>query len=196
MAILNEYNDYFLFVSSKEIIFWRHNEDFILTDNDSIISSINCRNTFGDVYIFNKNMFILIGYKSSIFFLYILDDSLKKFKWGKEIKIKCKPNENYISKVNEKNVLFWNNNLREIVNIFIQTEQIVTKLEIPGISSICHINNSTYLCSKEGIDEIEFQNIFLELTENNKKYKNIIFIKPINKGYVCFGTKSTLYICQ
>ena len=196
MVILNDYNNNFLFVSTKENIFWRHNEEFSLTDNESIISSITHNNTFGDVYIFNKNMFIFIGYKKSIFFLYILDDSLKKFKWGKEIEIKCKANENYISKVNEKNVLFWNNNLKEIVVIFVPTEEIVTKLELPGISSICHINNSTYLCSKEGINEIEFQNIFMELTENNKKYKDIIFIKPINKGFVCFGTKSTFYICQ
>ena len=196
MVILNDYNNNFLFVSTKENIFWRHNEEFSLTENESIISSITRNHTFGDVYIFNKNMFIFIGYKKSIFFLYILDDSLKKFKWGKEIEIKCKANENYISKVNEKNVLFWNNNLKEIVVIFVPTEEIVTKLELPGISSICHINNSTYLCSKEGINEIEFQNIFMELTENNKKYKDIIFIKPINKGYVCFGTKSTFFICQ
>ena len=196
MAILNDYNNYFVFISSKEIFFWKYNEDFSLSENESIIKSINCKNTFGDVFIFNKNIFILIGYKSSIFFLYILDDSLKKFKWGKEIKIKCEPNKNYISKINEKNVLFWNNNLREVINIFIPTQEIVTKMEIPGISSICQINNLTYLCSKEGIDEIEYQNTFLELTENNRKYKHIIFIKPINKGYVCFGTASTLYICQ
>ena len=196
MAILNDYNNYFLFVSQKEIFIWKHNEEFSLTEEESIITSIDCNNNFGDVFLFNKNMFILIGYKSSIFFLYILDDSLKKFKWGKEIKIKCEPNENYMSKINEKNFLFWNNNLREVINIFIPTEEIVTKIEIPGISSICHINNLTYLCSKDGIDEIEYQNMCFELTENNRKFKHIVFIKPINKGYVCFGTASTLYICQ
>ena len=196
LAILREYNDCFLFVCTKEIFFWRHNEEFSMNDKESIISSINCDKVFGDVFIFDKNLFILIGYKSFIVFLYVVDSLLKQFKWGNEIKIKCEPNQNYISKINETNVLFWNNNLNEIVDIYIPTEEIVTKFQFPGISAICSINNLTYLCSKKGIDEIEYQNIFIELAQNNSKYKNITFIKPINKGYICFGSSSSLYICQ
>ena len=196
LAILSEYNNCFLFVCTKEIFFWRHNEEFSMSDNESIISSINCDKVFGDVFVFSKNLFILIGYKSSIVFLYIIDNLLKNFKWGKEINIKCEPNNNYISKINEKNILFWNNNLKAIVDIHIPTEEIVTKFQFPDVSAICYINNFTYLCSKKGIDEIEYNKGFLELTENNHKYKNISFIKPINKGYFCFGSSSTLYICQ
>ena len=196
MAILTEYNNCFLFVCYQEIIFWRHNEEFRLNEEDSIISTVKFENSLGDAFIFNKNLFILIGYKSSIFFLHAMNDYLKNFKLGNQINIKCCPNENYISKIDSKNVLFWNNNLREIMNIYIPTEEITTKYVFSGISSICHINNLTYLCSKNGIDEIEVRNMFLELGENNSKYKNIIFIKNINKGYVCFGTTSTLYICH
>ena len=84
----------------------------------------------------------------------------------------------------------------EIASENATTEEIVTKFQFPGISAICSINNLTYLCSKKGIDEIEYQNIFIELAQNNSKYKNITFIKPINKGYICFGSSSSLYICQ
>ena len=198
MAILNDYNNYFLFVSKEELIFWRHNDKFLVYDDQSIISRLNTIDNFyfGDVFIFDKNLFILIGYKSSIYFLYVLNDSLKAFKWGKEIKIKCEPNNNYICKFNEKNVLFWNNNLREFVNIYVPTEEIVTRYEFNGISSICQINNLTYLCSKNGIDEIELPSIFLESTESNHKYKYVTLIKPINKGYICFGTATSFYICQ
>ena len=196
MVILKEYNNCILFVSSKEIVFWNHNEEFQLNDNDSIISSVICQNTYGDAFVFNKNLFVLMGYKSTISFLYTNDNYLKNFKWGKEIKIKCEPNQNYVSKLDEKNFLFWNNNLKEIMIIYIPTEEITTKYEFSGISSICQIYNFIYLCSKGGIEEIEFQNNFLELAENNNKYKHISFIKTINKGYICFGTSSTLYICQ
>ena len=104
--------------------------------------------------------------------------------------------KNYIQKINEKNVLFWNNNLKEIYVIYIPTEEIVTKYAFKNISSICNINNSIYLCSNNGIEEIEYLNTSLELTESNKKYKNVTFIKPINKGYVCFSTSTSFYICQ
>ena len=196
MAILNDYNNTFLFVSTKELIFWKHNEEFKVTDDESIISTFNCVNNFGDVFIFNKNLFIFIGYKSSIYLLYINDNYLKSFKWGQEIKIKCEPNKNYVRKLNEKSFLFWNNNLREINIIYIPTEEIVTRYEFSGISSICQINNSLYLCSRIGIDEIEFRNMTLELGENNHKYKNITLIKKINKGYICFGSASSFFICK
>ena len=199
MAILNDYNNYFLFVSSKELYFWKYNEEFEVNDENTssiIISKNNANKTYGDIFIFDKNLFIVIGYKSSIYFLYVKDDYLKQFKWGKEIEIKCDPNKNYMKKLNEKNVFFWNNYLNEINVIYIPTEEIVTKCSFSGISSICNINNTIYLCSKNGLEEIEFSSTFLELGESNKKYKNITLIKPINKGYVCFATNNSFFICQ
>ena len=199
MAILNDYNNYFLFVSSKELYFWKYNEEFEVNDENTssiIISKNNANKTYGDIFIFDKNLFIVIGYKSSIYFLYVKDDYLKQFKWGKEIEIKCDPNKNYMKKLNEKNVFFWNNYLNEINVIYIPTEEIVTKYAFSGISSICNINNTIYLCSKNGLEEIEFSSTFLELGESNKKYKNITLIKPINKGYVCFATNNSFFICQ
>ena len=198
MAILNDYNNYFLFVSSKELYFWKYNEEFKVNEDNTKAIDISKNDdndkTYGDIFIFDKNLFIVIGYKSSIYFLHVQDDYLKNFKWGKEIKIKC--SKNYIQKINEKNVLFWNNNLKEIYVIYIPTEEIVTKYAFKNISSICNINNSIYLCSNNGIEEIEYLNTSLELTESNKKYKNVTFIKPINKGYVCFATSTSFYICQ
>ena len=198
MAILNDYKNYFLFVFTKEIIFWKYNSDFMVNFNDdkSIISKIECKNTFGEVFIFSKDLFILIGYKSSIYFLYINNENLKSLRWGKEIKIKCSQEKNYISKLDNKNILFWNNNLNYIKNIYIPTEEIVSEYEFPGISSICHINNYTYVCSKEGLEEVELYNSFLTNGESNNKYKFITLIKPINKGYVCFVTSSTIFICK
>ena len=199
MAILNDYNNYFLFVSSKELYFWKYNEEFEVNDENTssiIISKNNANKTYGDIFIFDKNLFIVIGYKSSIYFLYVKDDYLKQFKWGKEIEIKCDPNKNYMKKLNDKNVLFWNNYLNEINVIYIPTEEIVTKCSFSGISSICNINNTIYLCSKNGLEEIEFSSTFLELGESNKKYKNVTLIKPINKGYVCFATNNSFFICQ
>lgn len=195
MNILNDYNNIFLLVSSKEIIFWNHNDEFKVEDS-SIISSVGCKINFGDIFIFNKNLFILIGYKSSIIFLHINDNDLKSFKWGKEINIKCEPNKNYINKVNDKNVVFWNKYLKEIIIIYIPTQEITTKIEKYSVSSICSLNNLTYFCSKDGINEVEFKNEFLELTERNNKYKNITLIKRLNKGYICLGNEKTLYICK
>jgi hypothetical protein len=54
LVILTQYNDYFLFVCQKEIFFWRHNEEFSMSDNESIISSINCDKVFGDVLFLVK----------------------------------------------------------------------------------------------------------------------------------------------
>ena len=200
MAILNDYNpNYFLFVSSKELYFWKYNEKFNVNDENTSsinISKNDADKTYGDIFIFDKKLFIVIGYKSSIYFLYAIDNYLKQFKWGKEIEIKCEPNKNYMKKLNDKNVLFWNNYLNEINVIYIPTEEIVTKYAFSGISSICNINNTIYLCSKNGIEEIEFSGTFLELGESNKKYKNVTLIKPINKGYVCFATTNSFFICQ
>ena len=86
--------------------------------------------------------------------------------------------------------------LREIYVIYIPTEEIVTKYVYPGICSIYNLNDSIYLCTKNGIEEIEFLSTFLELGESNKKYKDITLIKPINKGYVCFSTDTSFFICQ
>jgi hypothetical protein len=199
MAILNDYNNYFLFVSSKELYFWKYNEKFNVNDENTSsinISKNDADKTYGDIFIFDKKLFIVIGYKSSIYFLYVIDNYLKQFKWGKEIEIKCEPNKNYMKKLNDKNVLFWNNYLNEINVIYIPTEEIVTKCSFSGISSICNINNTIYLCSKNGLEEIEFSSTFLELGESNKKYKNVTLIKPINKGYVCFATTNSFFICQ
>jgi hypothetical protein len=199
MAILSDYNNYFLFASSKDLFLWKYNEEFNINDDNSSAINITKNDgdkTYGDIFVFDKNLFIIIGYKSSLYFLYSKDDYLKQFKWGKEIKIKCEPNKNYIQKINEKNILFWNNYLREIYVIYIPTEEIVTKYVYPGICSIYNLNDSIYLCSKNGIEEIEFSSTFLELGESNKKYKGITLIKPINKGYVCFGTDTSFFICQ
>ena len=199
MAILSDYNNYFLFASSKDLFLWKYNEEFNINDDNSSAINITKNDgdkTYGDIFIFDKNLFIIIGYKSSLYFLYSKDDYLKQFKWGKEIKIKCEPNKNYIQKINEKNILFWNNYLREIYVIYIPTEEIVTKYVYPGICSIYNLNDSIYLCSKNGIEEIEFSSTFLELGESNKKYKGITLIKPINKGYVCFSTDTSFFICQ
>ena len=92
MAILNDYNNYFLFVSSKELYFWKYNEEFNVNEDNTKAIDISKNDdndkTYGDIFIFDKNLFIVIGYKSSIYFLHVQDDYLKNFKWGKEIKIK------------------------------------------------------------------------------------------------------------
>lgn len=67
----------------------------------------------------------------------------------KKVNICCDKEKNYMIKINENNLLFWNINLNTIVIIYIPTQEIVTLYEMNNIYSIIQINNSIFVCSKK-----------------------------------------------
>ena len=197
MLILKEYNNSLLFLCKDEIHIWKHNEKFEI-NSDSIINEIPNQNT-KEIFFIDKNSFVLTNSKNNeIIFLYVKDNNIKELKWGKKIKIFCSKNKNYIIKINEKNLLFGNNDLREINVIYIPTGEIVTKYECGILSSIFQINKSIYICQNRGIEEIDFKKVYLSDVENNYKhfFNNISLIKPIEKGYYCFASPSSFMICK
>ena len=74
MAILNDYNNYFLFVSKEELIFWRHNDKFLVYDDQSIISRLNTIDNFyfGDIFIFDKIIIIYVNSMKKMFYFGII----------------------------------------------------------------------------------------------------------------------------
>ena len=198
MMILKDYNNSFLFLCREEIIFWKYNEKFeIITD--SSIKTIPNENDCKEIFMIDKSLFLLTSSKNSeIIILNLEDNYLKNYKWGKKIKINISKVQNYIVKINEKNVLFGKKDSREINIIYLPTAEIVTKYECTFITLICRINNSIYLCQKNGIDEIDFKKIYLNEVENNYKpaFNNIFFIKPLDKGYYCFSGPTKFLICK
>ena len=197
MLILKDYNNFFLFLCKDEILIWKHNEKFEV-NSDSIINEIPNQNT-KEIFIIDKNSFVLTNSKNNeIIFLHVKDNNIKELKWGKKIKIFCSKNKNYIIKINDKNLLFGNIDLREINIIYIPTGEIVTKYECGILSSIFQINKSIYICQNRGIEEIDFKKVYLSDVENNYKhfFNNISLIKPIEKGYYCFASPSSFMICK
>ena len=197
MLFLKDYNC-FLFLCKDEIIFWKYNEKFEIIE-DSIIKRISNENNSIEIFDINKNFFVLTSSRNSeILFLHFVDNNLKKNKWGKKVKIPCSKTQNYVIKIDDKNILFGNDNARLLFIIYIPTGEIVTKYEWNSISSIFRIFNSIYLCHIKGIDEISFKKIILSEVENNNKitFNNIKLIKPIEKGYYVFSRSNSFMICK
>ena len=113
--------------------------------------------------------------------IWINIDGEKKLKF-------CFKTKNYLIKINEKNLLFGNNNLRELIIIYVPTGEIVTKYESGILSSIFKINVSIYICSNKNIEEIDFKKIYLSEVESNNKtlFNNVNLIKQIQKGCYSF----------
>lgn len=191
MLILKDYNC-FLFIFKDVIYFWKHNENFDLTD-DSTIKRISCED-INEIFYINKNLLALTK-KKEMRLLYLEDNNVKKIKKGKRIQLLC-DNQNYIIGINEKNILFGNS--RELSVIYIPTEEVVTKYEYANITSIFKINGSIYICNRKGIDEVDFQKIYKRDVENNYKmnFSNIKLIKPIEKGYYTFSKNGAFMICK
>ena len=197
MLILKDYNNFFLFLCKDEILIWKQNEIFEV-NSDSIINEIPNLNT-KEIFLIDKNTFILTNSKNNeILFLTIEDNNIKKLKWGKTIKICCSKNKNYIFKINERNLLFGNSDLREFIIIYIPTGEIVTRYECGILTSIFQINKSIYICQNKGIEEIDFKKVYLSDVENNYKlfFNSISLIKPVEKGYYCFAGPSSFMICK
>ena len=197
LIILNDYNNCFLFFCKEEIVFWKYNDSFQIT-NESIINSIEQNNCI-EIFIFDKNNFILTNQKkNSLIFLNIKDNNLKKYNWGKKIKVRCGKTKNYIVKIDEKNILFWNDGLKEIIIIYIPTYEIVSRYEYYKIVSINKINSSIYLCSTKGITEIDFKKVYLSEYEIKclKNFNSINLIKPLEKSYLGFASNGAFMICK
>ena len=197
MLFLKDYNC-FLFLCKDEIIFWKYNEKFEIVE-ESIINRIPNENNNIEIFDFNKNLFILTSSRNSeIIFLHFDDNYLKKYRWGKKVKIPCSKTQNYIIKIDDKNILFGNGGVRLLYIIYIPTGEIVTKYECNAISSIFKIYNSIYLCHMKGIDEISFKKIFMSEVEDNNKmtFNDIKLIKPVEKGYYAFSSSSSFMICK
>lgn len=196
--MLLEYYKCFLFLCKEQIIFWKYNDKFEIT-SDSIIGEIQQESPNKEIFLIDNNLFALTNSKNSeIIFLHIENNNLGQYKWGKKVKILCSKTKNYIIKIDEKNILFSNTDIRELNIIYIPTGEIVTRYEFNTISSIYKINKSIYICQIKGIEEIDFKKIYLVDVENNYKvyFNNISLIKPLEKGYYCFASPSTFMICK
>jgi len=197
LIILNEYNC-FLFLCKDEIIFWNQNDKFIIT-TDSIVKQINNNEKYQEIFQFNKNLFVLTNPKNKkLIFLKIKDNFLNDIKWGKKINICCSKEKNYMVKIDENNLLFWNINLKTIAIIYIPTQEIVTLYEINYLHSIIQLNSSIFLCSNKGIDEIDFKNSMLNIYELKlpKDFKSLNFIKPLGKGYLGLANSEKFMLCK
>ena len=198
LIILKDYNC-FLFLCKDEIIFWNQNDEFKIT-TDSIIKQINNDDKCSEIFQFNKNLFVLTNpKKKKLIFLNIKDNFLKDIKWEKKkVNICCDKEKNYMIKINENNLLFWNINLNTIVIIYIPTQEIVTLYEMNNIYSIIQFNNSIFVCSKKGIDEIDFKNSILNIYEMKlpKDFRALNFIKPLEKGYLGLANSEKFMLCK
>ena len=197
MILLKDHK-YFIFLCKNEIIFWQYNGEFNIFEENMINHFPNSHNC-NEIFYVNQNLFVLTSSKNNkIIFLHFEDNYLKQNKWGKGIKINCSIGKNYLVKINEKNLLFGNNTLKQLNIIYIPTCEIVSKYEWNTISSIFNINNSIYICDTKGINEINFKRIYLsENARNNKpSFNNIGLIKPIQKGYYSFSSPSSFMICK
>ena len=197
MLLLTNYKC-FLFLTKEEIYFWKHNDNFSI-NGESIINQIKNENNNIEIFYINETCFALTSSKNSeIIFLHFEDNYLNKYRWGKKVKISCSKTKNYLIKINEKNLLFGNNNLRQLIIIYIPTGEIVTKYESGILSSIFKINESIYICSNKNIEEIDFKKIYLSEVESNNKtsFNNVNLIKPIKKGYYAFCNPSKFMICK
>jgi hypothetical protein len=198
LILLKDYNC-FLFLCKDEIIFWNQNDEFKIT-TDSIIKQINNDDKCSEIFQFNKNLFVLTNpKKKKLIFLNIKDNFLKDIKWEKKkVNICCDKEKNYMIKINENNLLFWNINLNTIVIIYIPTQEIVTLYEMNNIYSIIQFNNSIFVCSKKGIDEIDFKNSILNIYEMKlpKDFRALNFIKPLEKGYLGLANSEKFMLCK
>ena len=188
----------FLFLNKIEIYFWKHNHNFSI-NGEYIINQIKNENNNIEIFYINETFFALTSSKNTeIIFLHFEDNYLNKYRWGKKVKISCSKTKNYLIKINEKNLLFGNNNLRELIIIYVPTGEIVTKYESGILSSIFKINVSIYICSNKNIEEIDFKKICLSEVESNNKtlFNNISLIKQIQKGYYSFCNPSKFMICK
>ena len=195
LMILKEYSNTFLFLCLDKLYFWKYNENFELNEK-SIINETP--NTYKELIYIDKNLFSLINSKDNQLAFLNVDDSLMKIEWGKTVKVKCSKNKNYVIKIDAKNVLFGNNNLKELNVIYIPTGEIVTKYEYFGLSSIYRIDDIIYLCNIRGIEEINFKKIICYEEETNYKplFNNVTLIKPLEKGYMGFANNSKFVICK
>lgn len=197
LIILNDYNC-FLFLCKDEIIFWSQNDELKIT-SESIIKQINNDDKCSEIFRFNSNLFILTNpKKKKLYFLNIKDNFLKDIKWEKKINISCVKDKNYMIKIDENNLLFWNSNLNAIVIIYIPTQEIVTFYEINNIYSIIQLNSSIFLCSKKGIDEIDFKNSMMNIYEVKlpKDFRALNIIKPLEKGYLGLANSEKFMLCK
>ena len=197
MLLLTNYKC-FAFLTKEEIIFWKHNDNFSI-NGEYIINQIKNKKNYIEIFYINENLFALTSSKNSeIILLHFVDNYLKKYRWGKKIKISCSKTKNYLVKIDEKNLLFGNNNLRELTIIYMPTGEIVTKYECNILSAIFKINESIYICSNKSIEEIDFKKVYLCDIENNNKtiFNSVSLIKPIKKGYYVFSNSSSFMICK
>ena len=197
LLLLNDYMC-FLFLCKDLLVFWKHNEKFEIFQ-ENIINEIPLTNSENEIFTINKNLFALTSARNKeISFLEIENDNLKEFKWGKKIKVNCSKANNYILKINEKNILFTNNGAKELVLIYLPTWEIVAKYEWGFITSVFLIKKSIYICQRNGIEEIDFKKNYIREVESNlkKNFNSITLIKPIIKGYYAFASSSTLMICK
>jgi hypothetical protein len=150
--------------------------------------------------------FKLITNDENEFMVYYYTNQLKIFymnitsKYYFEIKTQYDFNFTDFSmiKINENNLLFWNINLNTIVIIYIPTQEIVTLYEMNNIYSIIQLNSSIFVCSKKGIDEIDFKDSMLNIYEMKlpKDFRDLNFIKPLEKGYLGIANSGKFMLCK
>ena len=67
-----------------------------------------------------------------------------------------------------------------------------------NIYSIIQFNSSIFVCSKKGIDEIDFKNSMLNIYEMKlpKDFRALNFIKPLENGYLGLANSEKFMLCK